>query len=99
VAESKGRPVELYDGPLLSYPHGSLAPSDALVLPESKPRSAAPALPAGPVTYLSYVDGKLERHGAWKDCEARVKGRGGAKFKKVRGPDEESATLRAWGLS
>jgi ribonuclease HI len=99
VAESRGRPVELYDGPLLAYPYGSLAPSDALVLPETKPRSASPELSAGPATYLSYVDGKLERHGAWKDCEARVKGRGGAKFKKVRGADEERATLRAWGLS
>lgn len=96
VAMSRGRPVELYDGPLLGYPYGSLAPSPEAELPAPGPRAAA--VPGRPAVYLSLVDGRLERHGDWKACEARVKGRGGAKFKKVRGPDEESATLRAWGL-
>lgn len=99
VAFSKNRPVDLYDGPLLGYPYGSLAPSDELNLPESKPKSGGSAAPKGPATYLSYVDGKLERHTAWLECEARVKGRGGAKFKKVHSAEEEGATLRAWGLS
>jgi ribonuclease HI len=92
VAYCRRAPERLYSGPLLEYPYGSLAPSDAAPLPERKP--AAPKLPG---TYLSYLDGKLERHGTWKECEARVKGRP-AKFKKVTSAAEEAATLKAWGL-
>ena len=97
VAFSRRRPIELYSGPLLSYPHGSLAPSDAAPLPEKKKPSGKGAGPAGPATYLSVLDGRLERHATWKECEARVKGRP-AKFKKVRSSEEERATLKSWGL-
>lgn len=101
VALSKGRPVALYDGPLLAYPYGSLAPSPEEALPESRPRATGPgaAAASGPATYLSLVDGRLERHDVWKDCEARVKGRGGARFKKVRTAQEERAVLKSWGVA
>jgi ribonuclease HI len=98
VSFSRHRPIELYSGPLLSYPHGSLAPSEAAPLPEKKKPSGKSAGPSGPATYLSILDGKVERHGSWKECEARVKGRP-AKFKKVRSADEERATLKGWGLA
>lgn len=98
VAFSRRRPIELYAGPLLSYPHGSLALSESAPLPGPKERGPARA-PSGPGTYLSLLEGRLERHGSWKECEARVKGRSGAKFKKVRSADEERAALAAWGLS
>jgi ribonuclease HI len=97
VARSKGRPVEHYEGPLLKYPHGSLAPSPHAPLPDmAKPSRSAE--PAGPAAYLSLLDGRVERHETWKECEARVKGRSGARFKKVRGPAEEALLLRAWGV-
>ncbi len=48
--------------------------------------------------YLSYVNGSLERHSSWSECEARVKSRPGAKFKKVKNLHEEEETLKAWGL-
>lgn len=97
VALSRGRPYELYDGPLLKYPHGSLAPSPHAPLPDmAKPRTTGE--PAGPATYFSLLEGRLERHATWKECEARVKGRSGARFKKVRGPEEEALLRKAWGL-
>ncbi len=96
VSFARRRPVDLYRGPLLAYPHGSLAPSDAAPLPEKK-KASTRAL-AGPATYLSLLDGRLERHATWKDCEARVKGRN-AKFKKTRSAEEERATLKSWGLA
>jgi ribonuclease HI len=98
VAFSKRRPIDLYSGLLLSYPHGSLAPSEAAPLPARKKPSDRSAAPSGPATYLSVLDGKLERHATWKECEARVKGRP-AKFKKVRSTEEERATLKSWGLA
>lgn len=48
--------------------------------------------------YLSWVEGALERHAAWEACEARVKGRKGAKFKKIKSRMEEEEILRQWGV-
>ena len=101
VAFSRRRPIDLYAGALLAYPHGSLLPSDvpyAAVKKKPSGASAKASAPAGPATYLSALDGKIERHGSWKECEARVKGRP-AKFKKVRSAEEERATLKGWGLA
>ena len=101
VAACRRQPLELYSGPLLDYPHGSLAPSEEKPLParaKNSNNSRPDPKGKGPATYLSLLDGKLERHGTWKECEARVKGRSGARFKKVTSADEESATLRSWGI-
>lgn len=48
--------------------------------------------------YMSYLEGKLEKHQTWKECEARVKGRSGAKFKKVTAPEEEATIKKGWGI-
>jgi ribonuclease HI len=95
VALAKRRAIDLYRGPLLSYPHGSLAPSE----PKAPPARSQTRKPADnrPVAYLSYLDGKIERHETWAQCEARVKGRP-AKFKKVRSEDEAAEALKSWGL-
>jgi ribonuclease HI len=50
------------------------------------------------VSYLSLVDGVLARHATWADCERRVHGVKGARFKKVRSTDDERAAIAAWGL-
>ncbi len=95
VARAKRLSIELYEGPLLSYPHGSLLPSAPKALPvRSKERKAADTRP---VSYLSLLDGEIRRHATWAECEARVKGRP-AKFKKVRSEDEAAAARRSWGL-
>jgi hypothetical protein len=60
------------------------------------PTTARP--PAG-TYYVSVVDGILARHDVWPDCQQRVMGVKGARFKKVRGPAEESAVMKAWGLT
>ena len=53
----------------------------------------------GGVRYLSLVDGTVARHGAWAECERRVRGVRGARFKKARNADEEQAIIAAWGLT
>ncbi|MCC7530173.1 MAG: ribonuclease HI [Candidatus Melainabacteria bacterium] len=52
----------------------------------------------GPTTYLSYHNGVLQRHSTWSDCERRVKGQSGAKFKKAKSDREEREILLGWGL-
>ncbi len=49
--------------------------------------------------YLSYVDGVLLKHSKWPECQARVQGRSGAKFKKVTSDDEARGIIKGWGLS
>jgi ribonuclease HI len=50
------------------------------------------------ITYLSMIDGIVERHDSWSDCERRVHGVRGARYRKARSPDEEQAILASWGL-
>lgn len=50
-------------------------------------------------SYLSMVNGVLARHQSWSECEARVKGRSGAKFKKAFSMEEEEQIKNDWGVS
>ena len=45
------------------------------------------------------VDGKIEVHSTWKECEKRVKGTKGAKYKKVFSKAEETSLLQDYTLS
>lgn len=97
VSFSKGKWVDLFHGPLLQYSVALADVPDDFTLPEMKPRVQESAEKA-PVWYLSLVNGQLEKHPDWKSCEARVKGRSGAKFKKVASPQEEQICLQSWGV-
>jgi ribonuclease HI len=49
-------------------------------------------------SYLSLVGGRLERHRTWAECEARVKGRSGARYRKAMSAAEERDIARSWGV-
>lgn len=46
--------------------------------------------------YISLVDGKVERHKTWDECQKRVHGRPGAKTKKIHSNLEELTILTQW---
>jgi ribonuclease HI len=96
---AQGLPIELYRGPLIGYPHAVLdLPSDTGV-PARSPSSSGGARAKGtPHAYLSLVDGELARHATWADCERRVKGRPGARFKKAMTAADEAAIRREWRI-
>lgn len=48
-------------------------------------------------SYLSLVNGKLEKHSTWAECEKRVKGVKGTKFKKSISAEDEKNIIRSWG--
>lgn len=48
-------------------------------------------------SYLSLVNGKLEKHSTWAECEKRVKGVRDTKFKKSVSADDERAIMKEWG--
>lgn len=93
VGFSKGKRVDLYRGSLLQYGVAITDFPPDRPLPEMK----SPQQKTAALFYLSLVDGVLKRHTTWKECEQRVKGRSGAKFKKITSSEEEAVILKSWG--
>jgi ribonuclease HI len=93
------RRIVLYDGPLIRYPVAILDLPDDTSIPK-RPAGATSTgkSKAAAYSYLSVVDGKAMRHATWAECERRVKGRSGARFKKAMSPADEATILRAWGF-
>lgn len=91
-----GKYVELYNGPLLRYGHDIYNIPDDTSLPKRSEKSQGSK--AAAYSYLSYVNGELQVHKTWPECEARVKGRSGAKFKKALSPADEVQIKKDWGL-
>ena len=60
---------------------------------QKKSRSGAKAF-----SYLSLVDGVLEKHQTWSECEARVKGKSGVKYRKAISQEDEVEIIRSWGV-
>lgn len=99
VAFALPRPIDLYEGPLDSYPRPVLQLPENTSLPKRSPTSGSGAKSKAPAySYLSVVDDVPMRHGTWAECEGRVKGRAGARFKKAASAADESAILRGWGI-
>ncbi len=95
VGFANGRWVDLFYGSLLKYSvaiHDLPADQD---LPEIRPsEKKTPAY-----SYLSLHGGVVMRHATWDQCERRVKGQSGAKFKKAKSEQDEIEILRSWGLN
>jgi ribonuclease HI len=92
---ARGLPVTLYEGPIDAYGISLFDLPDDTTVP-SRTRATAGGRPAAAYSYLSLVDGAAMRHATWAECERRVKGRSGARFKKATSAADESAILRSW---
>lgn len=97
VAESKRSPLQPYNGTAENYFFDVSQLPPEVPLPESNWAKSSESKKH--VAYLSYVNGSLKKHDTWTACEAEVKGRPGAKFKKFSTKDEEEAIKKSWGLS
>jgi ribonuclease HI len=94
---ARGQSVTLYRGPLAEYPLPIFDLPDDTSVPKRRDTAAgARSTKAAAYSYLSLVDGTAMRHSTWADCERRVKGRSGARFKKALNAADESAILRDW---
>ncbi|MEQ1875691.1 MAG: RNase H family protein [Bdellovibrionia bacterium] len=95
VAFSSGKSIQLYRGTLLKYdvPIMDLPPDVPLPEPKFGVQEKKVAY-----SYLSVIGSVPMRHTNWPDCERRVKGQSGAKFKKAMSPEEEAVILRSWGF-
>ncbi len=90
----EGTDADLYDGPRGDYgiPLEDLSETTPPPSKGSKRRGRA-------YSYLSVVGGSPMRHRTWAECEKRVSGQPGARYKKAMSADEESEILSAWGYS
>ena len=90
VAFSKIQKVKLFQGNKSDYGLNLEKLPPPKTLPDAKHKKQIPI-------YLSFVDGRLYRDKDWKDCEVRVRGVPGAKFKKVESDEEERLQIEEWG--
>ena len=90
------RPV-LYSGPYDSYGHDLLR----LPAPGAPTRSVSKGAKArakgAAHSYVSLVDGVVLRHATWAECERRVTGRAGARYRKTASAADERAVVTEWG--
>lgn len=100
VGFSRGTMPSLYHGPLDHYTVPILEiPEDTDLPPNAARKQESAKGKATSTHYLSLVNGVPMRHATWTECENRVKGRSGAKFKKVLTATEETETLKRWGVT
>ncbi len=97
VAFAQQEPAHLYRGARGGYGVDVMTVPDETTLPRRSAASNSSGR-AKAHSYLSVVDGTPMRHATWAECEARVKGRSGARFKKAASAADETAILREWGL-
>src|ERR1019366_5335726 len=93
VGFSQRKSPRLFSGEIADY---SLSAAE---LADLSPRRAAPSKrskqPA--LYYLSLLGNVPMRHSTWAECEARVKGKPGAKYKKAISEADAAQTLREGG--
>lgn len=97
VAFSLKKTIELFSGNLKDYSHDIFQLPEDTSLPSSSSKSSQ-GKKAKAYSYLSLVNGKVERHKTWAECEARVKGVPSTKFKKATSEEDEKSILRSWGV-
>ena len=91
--------IKLFDGPRAEYEvdldnlEVDVKSPKQKKSPEAKLREKTKAY-----SYVSLVGGKLMKHATWAECEKRVKGMSGVKFKKTVSADDERAICNSWGV-
>ena len=87
-----GKSVELYNGTKSDYGHQienvDYDKEKAAARSEARKRSNQKAY-----SYVSVVDGVVQTHQTWVECEKRVKGKKGVRFKKALSSEEEQALI------
>jgi ribonuclease HI len=89
-------PIELFHGTITDYEAHAGGDLFAIQPPSAKKSKSKKTGKA--YSYLSLVDGILAKHATWPECEARVKGKSGVKFKKALSLEDEEAIIREWGI-
>lgn len=96
VAFSKKTDVTLFDGPADKYFTKVAAPTTAELESASEKKSSDDRKKQKAFSYLSMLDGVVQKHATWTECEARVKGKANARFRKSVSAEDEVAIIASW---
>ena len=96
VAFSKKTPVTLFDGSAEKYFTKVAAPTAEELESASEKKSTDDRKKQKAFSYVSQVDGVVEKHATWAECEARVKGKSAAKFRKSISAEDEASIIASW---
>lgn len=96
TAFADNTPPALYSGPLTDYPIKnilSVVSNQKLASTKEKSGSRSKAVA---YSYVSSVNGVVQTHKTWAECEKRVKGVSGTRFKKALNLAEEKDLIQQW---
>lgn len=88
------RDVALFDGVLGNYDIPSILDISADATSAARKKSSSSRSGAKAFSYISSVGGLIETHRTWAECEKRVKGVKGARYKKSLDAADERAIIQ-----
>ncbi|KKW19154.1 MAG: ribonuclease HI [Candidatus Taylorbacteria bacterium RIFCSPHIGHO2_02_49_25] len=95
TAFANGKSVKLYSGVLLNYRIKNILDISEDTEARGEKREARQRSSAKAYSYVSLVNGRVETHQTWAECEKRVKGKS-ARYKKTLTADEERQLVQEW---
>lgn len=91
---ARGETPNLFEGALVDYAVDIL--NIAHNEDQAKSRASSKKRSGKAYSYLSLVDGVIKKHTTWEECEKRVKGKSGVKYKKALSKEEERDIELLW---
>jgi len=93
TAFADGRKIPLYKGPLNAYDLPDILDISLDEEKSTKKSSSSSRSRAAAFSYVSSVGGIIETHKTWAECEKRVKGAKGARYKKALTAADEAVIM------
>lgn len=97
TAFADGREVDLYKGPLSAYDLPDILNISHDEMKKETKKSGSSRSNAKAYSYVSSVGGVIEVHKTWAECEKRVKGVRGARYKKSLSAENEVEIIAEFG--
>jgi len=94
TAYADGVPPKLYKGALSNYDLPNILDVSHNEVSLKKKKSSSSKSNAKAYSYISMVGGVIETHKTWPECEKRVKGTKGAKYKKSLSREDEEGIIQ-----
>ena len=95
--ENKQNHPELFNGLLEKYEFDVEEPTEEeLSIPKTKSSSKNSSKNKKAFSYLSMIDGIIEKHQTWDECKARVEGQSNAKYRKALSDKHEEEIIKEW---
>ncbi len=88
--------LHLYRGDLSKYPIKNILDISSSVVLEKSKHTDRSHSNAKAYSYVSKVNGEIKTHKTWGECEARVKGKSGTRYKKALSASDETTIIKEW---